>query len=88
MFQSRDDLEEGKNFSIIELNGAGSEPTHIYDPKHSIFFAWKEIIKHYRILYKISTLNHKEGVPYLSFKECIQLVKENKKLTQHLKKIS
>lgn len=88
MFQSREDLEQGKNFSIIELNGAGSEPTHIYDPKHSIFFAWKEIIKHYDILYRISTLNHKKGHPYLDIKQSRQLVIDNKKLTNHLKALS
>jgi hypothetical protein len=47
-------LEQGKGFSVIELNGAGSEPTHIYDPGHSIFFAWREIIRHLNILYEIS----------------------------------
>tara|TARA_R110000868_G_scaffold81946_2_gene231700 strand:+ start:11332 stop:12324 length:993 start_codon:yes stop_codon:yes gene_type:complete len=88
MFQSREDLEEGKNFSIIELNGAGSEPTHIYDPKHSIFFAWKEIIKHYDILYKISSFNHKKGHSYLNIKQSRQLVADNSKLTKHLKSIS
>jgi hypothetical protein len=31
-----EELEQGINFSIVELNGA--EPTHIYDPKHSLFF--------------------------------------------------
>lgn len=88
MFKSQKDLELGKNFSIIELNGAGSEPTHIYDPKHSIFFAWKEIIKHYNILYKISTLNRQKGHPYLNMKQSRQLVIDNKKLTNHLKSIS
>ena len=88
MFQSREDLEQGKNFSIIELNGAGSEPTHMYDPKHSIFFAWKEIIKHYDILYKISALNHQKGHSYLNMKQSRQLVIDNKKLTNHLKSIS
>lgn len=88
MFQSRKDLEQGKNFSIIELNGAGSEPTHIYDPKHSIFFAWKEIIKHYDILYKISTFNRQKGHSYLNMKQSRQLVIDNKKLTNHLKAIS
>jgi len=58
-FTSWEDLSQGKNFSIIELNGAGSEPTHIYDPAHSLFFAWKEIIRHWRLLYKISLLNAK-----------------------------
>lgn len=88
MFHSREDLENGKNFSIIELNGAGSEPTHMYDPKHSIFFAWKEIIKHYDILYKISTFNHQKGHSYLNIKQSRQLVTDNKKLTNYLKSIS
>ncbi len=88
MFKSREDLENGKNFYIIELNGAGSEPTHIYDPKHSIFFAWKEIIKHYDILYKISTYNHQKGHSYLNIKQSRQLVTDNKKLTNHLKSIT
>ncbi len=30
------------------------EPTHIYDPKHSLFFAWKEIVRHWIILNRIS----------------------------------
>ncbi|MGJ8744889.1 D-alanine--D-alanine ligase [Polaribacter sp.] len=88
MFQSWKDIEQGKNFSIIELNGAGSEPTHIYDPKHSIFFAWKEIIRHYDILYKISTYNHQKGYSYLNIKQSRQLVVDNKRLTNYLKSIS
>jgi hypothetical protein len=69
MYQSWDDLENGKNFSIVELNGAASEPTHIYDPKHSIFFAWKELARHITYMYKISVLNHQRGFSYLSHKE-------------------
>jgi hypothetical protein len=69
MYQSWDDLENGKNFSIVELNGAASEPTHIYDPKHSIFFAWKELARHITYMYKISVLNRQRGFSYLSHKE-------------------
>lgn len=88
MFQSRNDLEQGVNFSIIELNGAGSEPTHIYDPKHSIFFAWNEIIKHYKILHQISKQNQQKGHNYLNLQQSIALVRENSKLTKHLKAVS
>jgi hypothetical protein len=75
-FHSWEDLRQGKNFSIIELNGAGSEPTHIYDPKHSIFFAWKEIIRHINILYKISQQNKKRQ-PFMSFKDGLKMIREN-----------
>lgn len=72
-YQSWSDLKAG-NFSIIELNGAGSEPTHIYDPHHSIFFAWKEIARHLQILYRISKMNHARlNIPYLPFFDGLQL---------------
>ena len=78
-FNNWQELKEGKNFSIIELNGAGSEPTHMYDPSHSLLFAWKEIIRHWIILYRISRINHRKGIPYLTYKEGLSMMKENKK---------
>ncbi|TAG07043.1 MAG: D-alanine--D-alanine ligase [Cytophagia bacterium] len=84
-YNTLEELECGENFSIIELNGAGSEPTHIYDPKHSIFWAWKEIIKHWHLLFRISTDNYKKGFPYLSFSEGMKMIKDNKNLVQKLK---
>lgn len=83
-FKDWDSLAQGKNFSIIELNGAGSEPTHMYDPKHSLFFAWKEIIRHWIILFKVSRLNHKKGVPYMSYSNGRQMFRDN---TEFEKKI-
>jgi hypothetical protein len=82
-FKSWEDLREGKNFSIIELNGAGSEPTHIYDPMHSVFFAWKEIMKHLNLLYKIAKINkQKFNLNYITFREGVQLFKKRKKYNQ------
>ena len=78
-YQSWDDLKQGKNFSIIELNGAGSEPTHMYDPGHSIFFAWKEIIRHWNILSRISRINHRLlQKPYMKISEGLQMLQANK----------
>lgn len=77
-------LREGKNFSIIELNGSGSEPTHIYDPSHSVFFAWKEIIRHWNIMYRISKINHKNGVPYMTRSEGLAMLKANRQLVEDI----
>lgn len=68
MYNSFEELERGENFQIVELNGAASEPTHIYDPKHSIWFAWKELARHITYMYEISVANHKRGFPYLDYK--------------------
>lgn len=75
MFNSWEEFEQGKNFSIVELNGAASEPTHIYDPKHSLFFAWRELARHISYMFQISLENHQRGFPYLSNKEGIEQYK-------------
>lgn len=56
-YNTLEELEQGINFSIIELNGAKSEPTHIYDPKHSFWYGQKEIFRHQRIMQKIVKAN-------------------------------
>lgn len=76
-FYSWEELKLGKSFSIIEVNGAGAEPTHMYDPKHSIWYAWKEITRHWHYLHKISILNHRMGYRYLTFREGIEMFKED-----------
>ncbi|MFR1446007.1 hypothetical protein ACLUYJ_20825, partial [Acinetobacter baumannii] len=76
-FNSFEELAEDKNWSIIELNGAGSEPTHMYDPKHSLFFAWKEIIRHWKILYKVSLQNKRRVFPFLKYKERVAMFRQN-----------
>lgn len=68
MYNTLEELERGENFQIVELNGAASEPTHIYDPKHSVWFAWRELARHITYMYEISVENHKMGVPYLDYK--------------------
>ncbi len=84
---SLEELSDGKNFKIIEINGAGSEATHIYDPKHSLFFAWKEIFKHWKLLYEISAINKKKGHSYLSYKDGTAMLRANSALEAQLKLI-
>jgi hypothetical protein len=84
MYNNWEDLQNGRNFHIIELNGAGSDPTHIYDPKHSLFFAWKEICKHWILLYKVSKQNHAKGHAYMSLKEGRAMFKANTSLVKEL----
>jgi hypothetical protein len=65
---SVEDLKAGKNFYILEYNGAGAEPNHIYDAGLSLLEAYREILKHWKVLYKISQYNHQHGYPYWSFR--------------------
>ena len=88
MYENLELLQEGTSFKIIEINGAKSEPTHMYDPKHSLFFAWKEITKHWKIMAEISRKNHETGFPYLDLKEGFLALKNNLAVEKKLRKIS
>lgn len=65
---SIEDLRVGKNLAILELNGAGAEPAHIYDPSFSFFRAQWVIAKHYRMMYEAAIINKMAGVPFMSYK--------------------
>lgn len=75
-FNTWEELENGESFKIIELNGAASEPTFIYDPQHSYFFAVKEIMRHWNFMYKIAKFNQKKGHRFTSNEECWKILKE------------
>lgn len=74
-YHNFNDLVNGKNFKIIELNGVISEPTHIYDAQSgSYFLALKEIAKHWKYLQEIAVQNHKEKkVAYANFSYVLNL---------------
>ena len=65
---SIEDFKKGKNFSILEFNGAGAGVQHIYANDYSLWKACSVILTHWKMLYKISRYNHKNnGIPYWGF---------------------
>ena len=61
---SIEDLKQGKNFSILEFNGSGAEPNHVYQSGLSLFQAYRVILKHWKVLYRISRINYHRGHQY------------------------
>jgi len=52
-YNSLDDLRAGENFKIIEINGSGSEATHIWDPAMTLRRAYATQFFHYGESFKI-----------------------------------
>ena len=60
--KSIEDLYEGKNIRIMELNGVSSEPGHIYDPKNSLWAAYRDLAYHWKIIADISIQQQRKGI--------------------------
>jgi hypothetical protein len=79
---SIEDLQAGKNISILELNGAGAEPAHIYDPHFSFLEAQKVIAQHYTMLYQAAMANKQKGIPFMTYAAYKEVRKAEKAFKQ------
>jgi hypothetical protein len=52
-FRSLSELRQGRGFTIIEINGVGSEATHIWDPRTTLIDAYLSQFMHYRAAFEI-----------------------------------
>ncbi len=68
-----EDFIAGKNIYVLELNGVTSEATSMYDPKYSIFQAYKTLFTQWRIAVEIGCLNIQNGARQLKLKELIRM---------------
>lgn len=73
---SLEDLYAGK-IKILELNGISSEAGHIYDPKYNLFKAYRDIIRHMRLVSDIGQENVALGVKPLAFRDLLKTTKEH-----------
>jgi hypothetical protein len=74
---SADDLNSGK-FSVMELNGCGAEPGHIYHPGYSLRQAVAELIRHWKNIFLIARENARRGKSYTSFTEALSYYRKFK----------
>ena len=65
---SLQDLYNG-NFKVMELNGCGAEPAHIYHPGFPLRKAMMVLFKHWRNIFVIARQNVERGASYTSLKE-------------------
>lgn len=84
---SVEDLKNGKNYSILEYNGSGAEPHHIYGNGNTLFQAYRIVLTHWKILSDISRINHRSGIRYWTYRKGAKFLKAAKLHFAALKKL-
>lgn len=69
-FTSEEDLRAGKNFQIIELNGAAAEATSIYDARNSLWSAYRTLFRQWDLVFAIGAANRRRGCVPMTVSEC------------------
>ena len=84
-----EDLKTGHGIKVIEINGIGAEPTHIYDPNHISFWgAIRTIGRHWTIIWKLARINHHRGVPYFGIRKMIKTLLEHRSYIKNINRIN
>jgi membrane protein DedA with SNARE-associated domain len=60
-YSGEEDFKEGRNFQIVELNGASSEATSIYDARNSLFSAYRTLFRQWELVFAIGAVNRASG---------------------------
>ena len=75
-YSSDGELRAGKGFQIIELNGAASEATNIYDECNSLWSAYATLYQQWNLVYQIGVANrgrgHRPASPLAVFRDWIE----------------
>lgn len=68
-YSNLDALKRGEELMIVEYNGAGGEPTHIWDPRTSIAKTYAALLGHWKYLYAVGAENRARGVRPMPLRE-------------------
>ncbi len=74
---------EGKDFRIIEINGAGGEATHIWDSRTRLFEAYGTLMRQFSHLFEIGAKNRQRGYKPSSLRQLAKAWRREKRLTKH-----
>lgn len=71
-----ENFRTGRNLQVLELNGVGSEATHVYDPAVSIWDAYGSLFMQWRIAFEIGAANRARGAKPTGLMELIHVLRE------------
>ena len=80
-FENFADVQAGQGFTIVEINGAGAESTHIWDRKTGLVEAWRALMRQYRWLFRIGAANRARGHQPMRLAEFVRNYRREKFLT-------
>ncbi len=81
-FRDIDALARGEDFWIVEVNGAGAEAIHVWDPDKSLLEAYLALFRQNALLFEIGARNRALGFTPTSIVEILAHIRAQNRLTR------
>jgi hypothetical protein len=79
-FESFAEVQRGCGFTIVEINGAGAEATHVWDRNTTLWQAYRALMQQYRLLWEIGAENARRGFKPASLRTMLDAYRNETKL--------
>lgn len=79
-FETIEAFQDGDRFSIIEINGAGAEAVHIWDPDFPLREAYRVLFEQQSLMFAIGAANRRRGFAPLSAMDLVRCQQRQQKL--------
>jgi membrane protein DedA with SNARE-associated domain len=74
-FQSLEQLMDGEEFRIFEINGAGAEAIHVWDASTPILKMYRELFHYQSLMFEISARNRTRGFKPMNMRDFYSFTK-------------
>jgi hypothetical protein len=81
-FESIERLQQGEGFAVIEINGAGAEAIHAWDPEVPVLQAYRELLRAQTLLFRIASRNRDRGFKAMSLREFFAYQRRQQRLIE------
>ncbi|QJW93060.1 VTT domain-containing protein [Frigoriglobus tundricola] len=71
------EFRAGRGFAIVELNGATSESTNLYDPSWSLWRAYRTLFRQWELLFRIGAANRALGHAPIRVRELFRVIRSH-----------
>lgn len=79
-FASAERLTEGEELQIIEVNGAGAEAIHVWDPEFTLGDVYADLFRQQALMFEVGALNRARGFRPLGLRELVGFQQRQQRL--------
>lgn len=79
-FESIEQLETGTGFKVVEINGAGAEAVHIWDPDFPVLEGYRTLFRQQSLMFAIAAANRARGAAPMSVRQLVACQRRQQRL--------
>lgn len=79
-FETIEQLRQGTGFKVVEINGAGAEAVHIWDPDYPVLQGYRTLFRQQELMFAIGAANRARGFQPMTARELIACQRRQQRL--------